>query len=193
MDPDPLRERLRAALDPSPAAELDPGERLAAVLTPLIEWPDPALVFTLRHPGLSRHPGEISFPGGLQEPGEELVDTARRETFEEIGVDPGSAEILGTLTPLHTRVSGILIVPFVGVLERPPVFVPQGGEITQVLTFEVRRLVAAERTARYDLAGGRRWEGWVYEVDGHTVWGATGWILHELLDIVRKEAAWLTT
>jgi 8-oxo-dGTP pyrophosphatase MutT (NUDIX family) len=162
-------------------------------MTPLIERPDPSLVFTLRDPGLSRHPGEISFPGGLQEPGEEPVDTALRETFEEVGIEPSSAEVLGALTPLHTRVSGILIVPFVAALDRSPTFVPRDGEIAQVLTFGMRRLAAAERTARYEVSGGQIWEGWVYELDGHTVWGATGWILHELLDIVRKEAAWLMT
>ena len=38
---------------------------------------------------------------------------------------------------------------------------------------------------------GRVWHGFAYELDGYMIWGATGWMLHSLLEIVRKEASWL--
>ena len=186
-----LRTALRAALDPDPAPQPGPGDRLAAVLAPFVERPEPSLVFTVRSIDLSRHAGEISFPGGLQDPGESLPATALRESHEEIGLDPGSVEIVGALPPVHTSVSGILVVPFVGVLERAPAFTPSVDEIDEVLTFEVARLADAERVVEIQRDGGRVWRGFAYELDGHTIWGATGWMLHTLLEVVRAEASWL--
>jgi 8-oxo-dGTP pyrophosphatase MutT (NUDIX family) len=190
MYPD-LRAPLRAALDPSPTPIVSPGDRLAAVLAPLVERPEPALVFTLRSSVLSRHAGEISFPGGLQDPGESLAETALREAHEEIGLDPALPHLLGALPPVHTTVSGILVVPFVGALGELPLFTPSDREIEEVLVFSVARLAEVEAEVEYELAGGRTWRGWVYELAGATVWGATGRMLHDLLEVVRKQASWL--
>ena len=190
MYPD-LRGALRAALDPSPAPTAAADDRLAAVLAPLAEAPEPSLVFTLRSGDLSRHAGEISFPGGLQEPGESLAETALREAHEEIGLDPSLPDLLGALPPVHTTVSGILVVPFVGLLSEIPALTPSDGEIEEVLVFPVARLGSVEAEVELGLEGGRSWRGWVYELDERTVWGATGRMLHELLEVVRKEAPWL--
>ena len=186
-----LREALRAALDQDPEPAPSPTDRLAAVVAPFVEAPEPSIVFTVRSNDLSRHAGEISFPGGLQDPGETLRDTALREAFEEIGLDPAATELVGALPAVHTFVSGILVVPFVGMLASPPVFTVSDEEIQEVLTFSVARLAAVERTVEIAREGGRVWQGFAYELDGHTIWGATGWILHSLLEVVRKEASWL--
>ena len=34
------------------------------------------------------------------------------------------------------------------------------------------------------------WRGFAYELEGHTVWGATGSMLHTLLETIRKETTW---
>jgi 8-oxo-dGTP pyrophosphatase MutT (NUDIX family) len=186
-----LRAALRAALDPDPTPQPGSGDRLAAVLAPLVEAPEPSLVFTVRSIDLSRHAGEISFPGGLQDPEETLSETALRESWEEIGLEPTAVELVGALPPVHTFVSGILVVPFVGVLERAPTFMPSDDEIDEVLMFEVMRLAGVERMVEIPRDRGRVWRGFAYELDGHTIWGATGWMLHTLLEVVRKEASWL--
>jgi 8-oxo-dGTP pyrophosphatase MutT (NUDIX family) len=188
-----LRATLRAALDPDPKPVPGAGDRLAAVLAPLVETPEPALVFTVRSLGMSRHPGQISFPGGLQEMGETLAETALRESFEEIGLEGADVELVGALPAVHTVVSEILVVPFVGLLSTIPAFTVSDAEIQAVLTFSVERLVAAEAMVVYEREGGGEWRGWAYELDGHTVWGATGSMLHALLDIMRKETSWLST
>jgi 8-oxo-dGTP pyrophosphatase MutT (NUDIX family) len=187
----PLRTALRAALEHDPLPSPDPRDRLAAVLAPFVEEPEPSLVFTVRSSDLSRHAGEISFPGGLQDPGETLSQTALREAFEEIGLDPAATDLVGALPPVHTFVSGILVVPFVGMLESLPAFVVSEGEIEEVLTFSVARLAQVERAVEVAREPGRVWRGFAYELDGYMIWGATGWMLHSLLEIVRKEASWL--
>ncbi len=181
---------LSAALDHDPAPSPGPSDRMAAVLAPLVLEPDPALIFTVRAAALSRHAGEISFPGGLQDQGETLAETALREAKEEIGLDPGSTTLLGALPPVHTFVSGILVVPFVGALEGVPRFTVNAGEIDEVLVFELDDLAAAERRISYDRPDGGVWHGFAYELAGHTVWGATGWMLHSLLETMRKDTTW---
>jgi 8-oxo-dGTP pyrophosphatase MutT (NUDIX family) len=187
----PLRTALRDSLEQAPSPSPDPGDRLAAVLAPFVEAPEPALVFTVRSSGMSRHAGEISFPGGLQDPGETLRQTALREAFEEIGLDTVVTELIGALPAVHTTVSGILVVPFVGMLESLPALVVSEQEIEEVLTFPVARLAEVERPVEVVREPGRVWHGFAYEVDGYMIWGATGWMLHSLLEIVRKEASWL--
>ena len=190
MVPGDLRDALAAELDPSPDPRPAPGDRLAAVLVPIIVSPAPSIVFTRRAADLSRHPGEISFPGGLVEPGETLVAAALREAREEIDLDPALPDVVGALSPVHTHVSEILVTPFVGLLDGAPELSASPGEIDEVLTFATGRLDEAEATMQ--LARGERvWRGWAYDIDGAFIWGATGAMLHELLEIVRGHASWI--
>ena len=183
-----VRARLLKRLDQVPVAEPKPGDRLAAVLLPFIDGWDPSLVFTQRTDELPRHAGEISFPGGLAEEDDdgELRRTALRESHEELGLDPSRVEVLGALAPIHTVVSGILVVPFVGMLDGRPSFTPDTGEIAEVLEFPVRRLAAAEATVEWQLDD-HVYRGFAYELDGRTIWGATAWMLHEFLDLLGLE------
>jgi 8-oxo-dGTP pyrophosphatase MutT (NUDIX family) len=183
-----LAERLRAALDPSPDPALGPGDRLAAVLVPLVGGPEPALIFTRRAAGLSRHPGEIAFPGGLVDEADVgLAEAALREAEEEIGLDRDLPRILGALPAVHTSVSGILVVPFVGMLGERPRLRIDAGEIAEVFDAPVRWLLEVEAERTWERPDGRRWTGWVYEVQGRTIWGATARMVHELLEIWRRE------
>jgi 8-oxo-dGTP pyrophosphatase MutT (NUDIX family) len=184
---------LRGMLDPDPEVVLPPDTRPAAVLLPMIDdGAGPSIVFTKRAEDLSRHRGEISFPGGLRhiEDGS-LEETALRETEEELGLPRAAVEILGALEPVHTFVSGILIVPYVGLLTTRPAFTPSPAEIAEVLEYPVVRLAASETLQRYEHELGT-WFGFAYLLDENTIWGATGRILHGFLDLLRKEAPWLT-
>jgi|SRR5438105_3041383 len=180
-----LSERLRGALDPDPRAEAPAGARIAAVLLPLVGDGAPELVFTRRTEDLPRHPGEISFPGGMQE---ELDagprEAALREAEEELGITPATVEILGALPSVHTVVSGILIVPFVGMLLGEAVFRPDEGEIAEALAYPLSRLLEAERLVEWPI-GEHVYRGFAYEMDGNTIWGATAHILHDFLRMVR--------
>ena len=187
MYPPDLTERLRARLEAAPKPALPPNTRPAAVLLPLISGADPSLVFTRRTEDLPRHPGEISFPGGLMDEGDrDLRQTALREAEEELGIGAGAVDVLGALEPVHTVVSAILIVPFVGVLARRPAFAPSASEIAEVLEYPVTRLVEAETEVEWPL-GGHVYRGFAYGIDGNTIWGATARILHELIEMMRSE------
>jgi 8-oxo-dGTP pyrophosphatase MutT (NUDIX family) len=182
---------LRTKLEQAPDPVAPEGDRLAAVLLPLVLSEPASIVFTRRHSGLSRHAGEISFPGGLPHDSDaDLGVTALRETWEEIGIEPASVDVLGALSPVHTTVSGILILPFVGALEHLPELRPSEAEIEEILTFSVADLVGKASEIQMEREG-RRFTTHAFEMDGGTVWGATGRILREFLDVVGKEAPWL--
>jgi len=151
----------------------------------VVSTPEPRLVLTKRTDTLSRHAGEISFPGGLADEGEEASAAALREAEEELGLASADVKLVGSLPPVHTRVTGILIVPFVGFLERDPRFTPNADEIADVLEFRLADLVSsgAETEFQYE---GARFHTYVYEVDGHVIWGATARILWSFIDVLDR-------
>jgi 8-oxo-dGTP pyrophosphatase MutT (NUDIX family) len=172
-------------LTPEEAAAMDaPGHKDAAVLVPLSREPLTA-VFTERRADLRRHAGEISFPGGRQDhPEEDLRETALREAHEEIGLDPGSVELVGALPPVGTFVTGYRIFPFVGLIEPGQTFRLQATEVEQVLEFTLAELVEGQEMQRL-IRKGVPIKTPTYTVDGHLVWGATARIVESLLERLR--------
>ncbi|HEX7463546.1 MAG TPA: CoA pyrophosphatase [Actinomycetota bacterium] len=185
---DDLRGHLAPNLDPDPRPRPQPGSRLAAVLVPIVDASEPLVVFTRRTDHLPRHPGEISFPGGLPHGGDRgLRETALRETEEELGLPRAAVDVVGALTPVHTTVSRILIIPFVGMLAARPSFAPNVGEIAEVLEYPLARLAEAESEVELPRGDGV-YRGYAYEMPGNRVWGATARILHDLIEILRRES-----
>jgi 8-oxo-dGTP pyrophosphatase MutT (NUDIX family) len=185
MDALDLRSRLASSVDPDPRPVPSPDTRLAAVLVPIVEAPEPSVVFTRRANDLPRHAGEISFPGGLPHADDAgLRETALRETEEELGLPRATIEIVGALEPVHTFVSGILIVPFVGMLADRPSFEPNASEIAEVLEYPLARLADAEAEVEFP-RGDHVYRGFAYEMGDSTIWGATGRILHSLIEVFR--------
>jgi 8-oxo-dGTP pyrophosphatase MutT (NUDIX family) len=185
--PERLRERLRASLR-SAAATAAPGPgRPAAVLVPVVEGEEPAMILTRRTADLSRHAGEISFPGGMHDAGDgDLLATALREAEEELGLSPDAVDVLGALEPISTYTTGFWVTAFVGALEEAPRLTPNPQEIAEVIQAPVRVLDEVEAEVEWTREG-HTWRGFVYEVEGHVIWGATGRMLHEFLEVYRKE------
>jgi 8-oxo-dGTP pyrophosphatase MutT (NUDIX family) len=173
-----LSEVLREALlPPRPDPPLPDGTP-AAVLVPVFERDRASLLFTVRSQEVRDHKGEISFPGGVRhEDDPDLLETALRETEEELGLSSQGVEVLGALPPVHTVVTGYVIVPFVGIVHDTRELQPSPVEIAEVLELGIDELSEAEEEVRVD---GR--QGWfAYTVGDHTVWGATGRIVHSFL------------
>lgn len=170
-------------LEPDPAL---PVGVPAAVIVPVIDVDEPTLLFTKRTETVRDHKGEISFPGGARHPEDpDLLTTALRETHEELGLPADAFEVLGALPPTHTMVSGYVIAPFVARLRENPVLSPSPMEIAEVLQLEVSKLLEVEREV--EAVGGLHPTMFVYEADQHVVWGATGRIVHALLEILRRQ------
>jgi 8-oxo-dGTP pyrophosphatase MutT (NUDIX family) len=182
---DLLRLKLPSHLERDPRPTVPAGTSLGAVLVPvLVGAAGPRLVFTRRSDRLSRHAGEISFPGGLVDPGEDPLAAALREAREELGLPPADVEVLGALPPVHTVVTGVLIVPFVALVRGEPSFRPN-AEIAEVLEFPLAALDGAGAERELE-RGGRRFTSYVFDMDGPVIWGATARILWTFLETARR-------
>lgn len=180
-----IGDALRGSLDDShPDPPLLDGIP-AAVIVPIVDVGEPTLLLTKRTETVRDHKGEISFPGGARHPEDpDLLTTALRETQEELGIRAEELEVLGALPPTHTMVSGYVIVPFVARLTRQPELTLSPVEIAEVLELDLSRLLEVEREV--EAVRGLHATMFVYETDGYVVWGATGRIVHELLEILRR-------
>lgn len=165
--------------------------KASAVLVPLyFDQGEVHVVLTRRSAALRVHGGEVSFPGGRQEPGEALADTARREAFEEVGLDPASVRYIGELDHLTTITSDSFIVPYVGVLPGRPSLNANPAEVAAVLFVPLAELLDPRhfREERWNLWGSER-PIWFFELEGDTVWGATAAMLRQLLGFVTETVA----
>ena len=166
--------------------------RSAGVLAVLYPQQDasPGILLTKRREDLPEHAGQIAFPGGRQEGYESLVETALRETEEEIGIAANSVHVIGALTPIYIDVSNYCVHPFVGVIDRvPPIFNIQEDEVQKVLQLPIAQLASPNNQRReMRTIRGHSMEVPFFDVDQEIVWGATAMILAELLMIMTTKA-----
>jgi 8-oxo-dGTP pyrophosphatase MutT (NUDIX family) len=162
-----------------------PGEREAAVLVPIVERDgEPHLLFIKRADHLGEHAGQMSFPGGGREPSDEtLLATALREANEEVGMDADGVEVIGRLDDIGT-VSSYSVRPFVA---RVPdqTWVPDEREVAEVVVLPLVELTALSNyeSERRDHPHYGEIRLHFFHVDGYTVWGATGRMLVQLLEL----------
>ena len=183
--PSSLPDALSAVLlDPAEAIAVEVhGRTKAAVLVALyVDEGDLHAVLTRRRHDLRSHAGEISFPGGRRDPEDDsLLDTALRETEEEIGLPRDAVRILGALTPTPTVATNYGVYPFVGLIEPGYAWTPSAWEVDEVLEPRLRDLRSA-RTRRRLLHRGIPFRSDVYDISEHAViWGATARIIGDLL------------
>ncbi|CAN7995194.1 unnamed protein product [Ixodes hexagonus] len=79
-------------------------QRHSSVLIPLCttQGNKPSILFTLRSTRLPRHKGYVCFPGGIQHPEDaDPLETALRETEEELGLQRSKIKVMGTLPPFY--------------------------------------------------------------------------------------------
>src|SRR6266536_2071405 len=94
----------------------------AAVLVPVFrdDADELRLVLVVRGP-LGLHGRQLGLPGGKHEPRDaSLLDTALRETEEEIGLPRGDIEIVAELEPIDTRTTGFRVHPYLAQIHPPP-------------------------------------------------------------------------
>ncbi|ANA34277.1 CoA pyrophosphatase [Ralstonia mannitolilytica] len=193
-----VRDRLRTPPDWEPehtdeSRLIDASLKLreAAVLVPLVQR-DAGLtvLLTQRNASLSQHAGQISFPGGGREAiDRDAVDTALRETNEEVGIEGDHIEVVGRL-PDYITGTGFHVSPVVGLLTPDFVLRPDPSEVAEVfevpLAFlmdpanhEVRELRWEDRVRRFYAMPYRRPDG-AY----HFIWGATAGMLRNLYHLL---------
>ena len=181
MDVRPLPGSLYPGFDPERAPSGRPWRR-AAVLFLLYDRDGVVYTcFTQRTATVATHRGQISLPGGAYEPRDEtLVQTALRETLEEVGIKPGAVEVLAELEPEYVAVSGFLVTPVIGRLAAPPTFRPDPREVERVIEVPVATLLDPA-SLRIEDRGTYIRQSPVYRHGEHEIWGATARMLSRIL------------
>ncbi|MFH1647038.1 MAG: CoA pyrophosphatase [Chloroflexota bacterium] len=169
----------------------DAGRVPSAVLLPVFSSGGQFhLVFIKRSDTVKTHRGQISFPGGAREIADKtLLDTAFRESQEEIGLRTKDVEILGEMDDEVTTTSNYVVTPFVGMMPWPYDFVRNEREVDEILEFPIPALLD-ERCHQPDteVLNGRLVDSWSYHCQGRLIWGATARILNKFLEIYARAA-----
>lgn len=167
-------------------------ERVSAVLMLFAPSSDGGVdvVLTARSRDLRAHPGQVSFPGG----GVDLTDAgpvaaALRETQEEVGVDPASVDVVGTMPPLFLSPSGNSVTPVLAWWPTPgEVRVVDPAEVERAERVPVAELVDPGR--RFTVAHPSGYSGPGFEAGGLFVWGFTAMLLSAVLDLADLAQPW---
>ncbi|MFB5601558.1 MAG: NUDIX hydrolase [Nitrosopumilus sp.] len=178
---DKLKSILSTPINPEIQSDMD--YRLAAVLV-IIYGKTPLIIMTEKPKSMKFHAGEISFPGGkLDTNDSNLLDTALRETSEEIGLNVSKNEIVGQLNPVKTLTTGFLILPFVCMLEQIPPLVTN-SEVEKILHIPLSpflQTVAKDCDPSHNLMN----EMYTFEYQKQIVWGASARILKQIENTLR--------
>ncbi|MFN3839674.1 MAG: NUDIX hydrolase [Cyclobacteriaceae bacterium] len=148
-----------------------------SLMIPLIKRPD--------YEGL--HSGQISFPGGKAEAGETPEETALRETYEEIGIDPARVQILGKLSNFFVIPSNFMVTPIVGFTNAPALFKPDDHEVVRIISGKLSDILNDNAIKSKEIRVANRYTMLAphFEIEGEVVWGATAMMLNEFRMVLR--------
>lgn len=183
--------------DDKPFREITPSKnaRNSSVLLLLdfdIRTGRPSILFTLRSTKLKKHSGQISFPGGRADEGETVIETALRETEEEVGIRSKSITILGELTSVYIPPSNSMVFPVVAYLSEKTPLKLNPDEVSEAFFIELGLLMNPD-TIKFKeqfFPGTGKALVPFYDVHNKTpLWGATAIILAEFLELIKKATA----
>lgn len=155
----------------------------AAVLVGVREGGQENVIFTRRHDKLAQHAGQVAFPGGSMDADDtSMIDTALRETEEEIGLPRAAVTPLGFLDGLET-ISGFHVTPVVARVDADaPPLKPNADEVAEVFEVPLGFFLDAANLRRYSMAYRGKDRSMVeFQFNGFRIWGATAAMLFNLL------------
>jgi len=154
----------------------------ASVLIPILTFKkDLEILLTKRSNNLKNHPGQIAFPGGKKDQSDSSpIETALRETQEEVGLNPKNVEIIASL-PSHKTATGFVIKPYLGLINQPFSETLRQGEVDEIFTVPYEYILNEKNFSIHT----RKWNGsqrsyYVVPYGPYYIWGATARILLNL-------------
>ncbi len=134
------------------------------------------------------HSKQMAFPGGKVDlTDENTIHTARRESFEEVGIPQEKGKFLGSLTTVHIPVSSFSVDPHLFFHEELLVLIPDEREVHAYYLFDLEDLLEPTNCKEVDIPINARTTMKrvpCFELKGKIIWGATAIILSELKDLI---------
>ncbi len=147
------------------------------------------LILILRKTYKGVHSAQIGFPGGkLELCDTSLQEAALRETEEEVGVPVTDISVLKQLTEIYIPPSNFFVQPFLGITEKTPQFIAQEDEVEAVIEVPLFEFLDDKVKAIQTLSTSyaKKIEVPAFQLQGHTVWGATAMMLNEVREILKQ-------
>lgn len=169
--------------------EAEPSTR-ASVLMPIVAREQGlTLLLTQRTPHLTDHGGQISFPGGrMEEIDMTAIETALRETEEEIGLDRRHIEVIGELPEYFTG-TGYRVTPVVALAQPPFDLRADPFEVAEIfevpLAFLMDGMNHQRRTVEFPNGEMGRRTFYAMPYERFFIWGATAGMLRNLFHFLR--------
>jgi 8-oxo-dGTP pyrophosphatase MutT (NUDIX family) len=180
----PQLDQIRTRLAAAEPQVIDPAGRAAAAVAVVLRERNPhaevLFIERAKHEG-DPWSGQMAFPGGRVESDDASArDTAKRETFEEVGLSLAGAEYLGRI---HDQVGrptspsgGLVISAHAFCMADPGPLALDEREVAQAFWFPVSDLLDPERHIdyRYPAMKEMHFPGIVVgDPERHVVWGLT--------------------
>jgi 8-oxo-dGTP pyrophosphatase MutT (NUDIX family) len=150
---------------------------------------DPCLLLILRRAYHGVHSNQVAFPGGKKEKGDtSILETALRETFEEVGVKPDQVEVIRGISQVYIPPSNFEVQPYVGIYQNPGPFVIQQEEVERLIEVPLMNLMDDNYLSSQILSTSyaKNIEVPAFSFSGYTVWGATAMMLNEIRELFKQ-------
>ena len=183
--PDPLDEGAVILPDWVPDRPFDRPPVPAAVLIALLPRPEGLTVlYTERSSDLRAHSGQIAFPGGKIDPTDaDAGAAALREAWEEVGLQPSEARVLGYM-PHYFTGTNYLITPVVAAVRPSKPFTPNPREVSAVFEVPLSLLARNDSYGTYRIRrGSREHTSWQIDHAGYRIWGITANLTRRFRDL----------
>ena len=148
------------------------------------------IVFIRRSDYVGIHAGQMGLPGGrYEEKDENTLQTALRETFEDIGIEPEKIKVIGRLTGLYIPPSNFHVDPYIGFLAEKPDYKIDTREVKNVVELKVSDFFSANAIQWKDFkthGSEKLTSAPFYKIGETEIWGATAMIISELLDMLKQ-------
>ncbi len=181
-----FKKIITSRLDDRSLRELEnPGYRRSAVMMLFMNKNgQPHLLLTKRTDKVRTHKGQISLPGGgYDDEDEDILETAYRETYEEVGIGREKIELLGRFDD-YVSIFGFHITCFVGTVDYPVEYNFSVDEIDDHVEAPLSLFTEEKyyKTEQYNHEG-KDYTMYFYNYQGHEIWGLTA---RFLTDFARK-------
>ena len=154
----------------------------SSVLIAITDEASPRVLLTRRHAGI-RFGGHLCFPGGRAEPGETVIETALRESEEEIGLKLLDVEVLGSFGHYFTQ-AGYRIDPIVGIVAPDINYQPEPSEVEEIHWISFNEMLTPDRYVLTQMNASRAYFG--FDTDEIHIGGPTVSLMIGLLEVLGR-------
>lgn len=147
------------------------------------------LLLMLRKTYKGVHSNQIGFPGGkVEKEDKNLLATALRETYEEVGVPQQNVEVMAELSSIYIPPSNFEVQPYIGLYPNPTPFVIQESEVERLVEVSLLDFMDDGKISTQNLTTSyaKNIDVPAFKLNGYVVWGATAMIMSELKELLKQ-------